>query len=86
MRKEKIRSIEFTAEGCVLNGGKPIPVKMPAEVSPPGSIGRDRSSEKLKKEQMEKTEASAELEKDCLAMAGIVNDRRKKSNRTIKEV
>ncbi|MBA7517930.1 hypothetical protein ES705_09991 [subsurface metagenome] len=35
---EKIRSIEFSSAGCSINGEKPIPVKMPAEVAPPGSL------------------------------------------------
>ena len=41
---------------------------------------------KSKKKDIDAATASAELEKDCLAMAGLINDRRKKENIKVKEV
>lgn len=41
---------------------------------------------KTKRADIDAATDSAELEKDCLAMAGLVNDRRKKENIEIKEV
>ena len=41
---------------------------------------------KTKRADIDAAEASAEVEKDCSALAGLINDRRKKENIKVKEV
>jgi len=80
---EKIRSIEFSSEGCSINGKKPIPVNMPAEVAPPGSL--DNMKEKKPAGSDDPTEAE-KIAEDALALARVVNYRRAESKKDIKEV
>ncbi len=81
--QKKISSIEFSSEGCVLNGEKPIPVVMPADVAPPGSM--DNPKAKKPEGSAEPTEGE-KMEERALQLARLINHRREKSNRTIKEV
>lgn len=84
MRKdEKIRTIEFTSEGCSINGEKPIPVDMPAEVRPPGNLGDVKARKPAGSEEPTEAEKMAE---NALALARVVNYRRGKSSKTITEV
>ena len=41
---------------------------------------------KTKRADIDAATASADLEEDCLSMAGLINDRRKKENIKVKEV
>ncbi len=85
MRKpgEKIHSIAFTEEGCSVNGAPPVKVQMPADVAPPGSLDDVRLQKPTGP--VEPTEAE-EMEERALQLARLINHRREKSNRTIREV
>ncbi len=84
--QRKNSSIDFEPGVCILNG-EPIPVNMPANVSPPGPMkGKKSAAAKLKSEKIDKVAASAELEKDCLALAAVVTERLRKEKKHIKEV